>query len=1186
MRLLSLHLRAFGPFIDFELPFQRDDGSDPGLTIVYGPNEAGKSTALRAIRQLFFGIEGEKDDYRTSKPQLRVGGVLRDDAGSVHEVLRRGRATKTLYKLDDKTKIDGDLLDTLLDSIDASTYETRFGLHHEDLEAGAVAVMESSGSLSAALFAATARTKDLQKLRSDLVERAEKLFKPQATKGPDVNRTIGDYKRLDEEANREERAGDVAIYRELRGRIAQMETDLATSRDERAAIVARIRLLQRYAELYPANAKRAALAAELAEMADVPVPSEDFEPRRRELEGERIALRERLRRGRTSLTEYEAATSNLGEPRTLLRHASEIERLSTESIALAAERRRAEDLSHDRTLAAEAADRSLRKFGDTIREADLERLDLPETFAASVREMIDARSRLDQKRRDDDLRRSQMRSRLEKLDAATEDSADDGSAARLDDALLRAKLASETAAPRERLLAEASARMAEANAWIARSMTRPVSPEALASLAVPSAEAIDEARAVAERLALARRQIAQERGDLELRLVDLRAALSRDDVQGLPSTDDLAQARAARDEAFKAVADRALVPDLSDQEAGGLFQAVRADAAKAEIVRLRETIAEADRLADVLRRDATRVAMLEQSRREERSGREKLTLLDSRIAEADEAIQRAENDWRERWASLGVRAEAPKAMSAWLRERERIVSVVAEASEKETQAAAMTARIEAARLALIAELGSEAETQPLEAALALGVRRKRVLDEARDAAIDRAGERKRLVEHLAAVEGEIGRVDERLDDWNARWERMLTTLPGSSDRRPDEALAFVERLAEWRRRRDELGRIDRELQIIARRKAAFDEEVAASAESFDPESAGSNIDSSAMVRRWMASLDEERRKDEERRRLRQSVEKSEAEIAVAEERAAVVDEELERICRSVGSSDLSALSERLESVARKRRTLAATRELDELLARRSPGSSWQDLARELADWTPDDLDTAIRDAEEESTKLGKRIEELERRLGESTAQRDANWTGDSKAADLAQTKQRYLAELMELSERYAVYRLASTALERSIERYRDKNKSPILERAQRIFAGLTCGAFRGLEPDGDSAGGISVVGLRNEASSEPHEVPVSGMSRGTCDQLYLAFRMALWEERLEKGTPLPIVLDDVLVHFDDERAAATLKAFDELAKRTQIVYFTHHRHLVELAQKTLPADRLLVRELRPSGVRT
>lgn len=1185
MRLLSLHLRAFGPFLDYELPLCRDDGSDPGLTIVYGPNEAGKSTALRAIRQLFFGIDGGRDDYRTTKAQLRVGGLFRDTAGEVHEVLRRGRATKTLYKLDDKTKLDGDLLDSLLDSIDAATYETRFGLHHEDLEAGAGAVMESSGSLSAALFAATARTKDLQKLRNQLVEQAEKLFKPQATKGPEVNRTIGEYKRLDEEANREERAGDVAIYRELRERISQMESDLATCREERTRIASKIRLLQRYAELYPASRKRAALAAELAEMADVPVPSEDFEPKRRELEGERIAQRERLRRSRTALAEYEQACSQLGEPKALLRHASEIERLSTESIALAAERRRADNLSQDRLAAAEAAERSLRKFGETIREVDLEGLDLPETFAASVREMIESRSRLDQKRRDDDLRSRQMRARLEKLDAA-EDAVDDGSAVRLDEALMRAKLAAETISPRDRLAAEAKARFAEATAWISRHWTRPLSPEALASLAVPSAEAIDEALAVSERLALSRRQIAQERAGLELRLIDLNADLARDEVQGLPSMEDLERARAARDEALKEVTDRALAVDPSDSESGSLFQSARADAAKGELIRLRETIAEADRIADVLRRDASRVALLEQARREEKSGREKAAILDSRLAEADEAIRLAEKAWQDRWTTLGVRAEAPKAMSAWLREFERIVGAVADATERKRQADTLTERIEAARRALATELGPDAVEVPLDETLALAASRKKVLDQARDAAIDRAGERKRLLEHLTAVETEIERVDERLGDWNARWDRMLAALPGSSGKRPDEALAFIERLADWRRRRDEVARIDRELQMFARRKTTFDGEVGAAAEAFDSDAPVAAAEAAATVRRWTASLQEERRREEERRSLRQSIQKTKAEIAAAEERVAVVEEELGRICRIVGSPDISALAVRLESVAGKRRTLAAAEELDEQLARRFPGSSWQDLERDLAAWSPDALEAAISEADDESARLGKKVEDLERRLGEATAQRDANWTGDSKAADLAQTKQRYLAELVELSEQYAVYRLASTALERSIERYREKNKSPILERARRIFAALTCGAFRGLEPDGDGEGGVAVLGLRSESSPEPHEVPVSGMSRGTCDQLYLAFRMALWEERLEKGSPLPIVLDDVLVHFDDERAAATLRAFDDLAKRTQIVYFTHHRHLVELAKKTLPADRLLVRELQPPANRS
>jgi uncharacterized protein YhaN len=78
------------------------------------------------------------------------------------------------------------------------------------------------------------------------------------------------------------------------------------------------------------------------------------------------------------------------------------------------------------------------------------------------------------------------------------------------------------------------------------------------------------------------------------------------------------------------------------------------------------------------------------------------------------------------------------------------------------------------------------------------------------------------------------------------------------------------------------------------------------------------------------------------------------------------------------------------------------------------------------------------------------------------------------------------------------------------------------------------------------------------------------MSDGTADQLYLALRIASLEDWLAHHPPVPFVLDDILINFDDQRAIAALKVLAELSNKTQVIFFTHHQHLVKLAESTLP----------------
>ena len=75
------------------------------------------------------------------------------------------------------------------------------------------------------------------------------------------------------------------------------------------------------------------------------------------------------------------------------------------------------------------------------------------------------------------------------------------------------------------------------------------------------------------------------------------------------------------------------------------------------------------------------------------------------------------------------------------------------------------------------------------------------------------------------------------------------------------------------------------------------------------------------------------------------------------------------------------------------------------------------------------------------------------------------------------------------------------------------------------------------------------------------------MSSGTRDQLFLALRLATLESRLETREPMPFIVDDILINFDDDRTKATLKVLADLSKKNQVILFTHHRQIVEEASQ-------------------
>ena len=87
MRVDQLRLIAFGPFTDATLDLS---AGQQGFHLVYGTNEAGKSSALRALRYVLFGIpERSSDNFVHPYPRMRIGAAIRRADGRIMECVRR-----------------------------------------------------------------------------------------------------------------------------------------------------------------------------------------------------------------------------------------------------------------------------------------------------------------------------------------------------------------------------------------------------------------------------------------------------------------------------------------------------------------------------------------------------------------------------------------------------------------------------------------------------------------------------------------------------------------------------------------------------------------------------------------------------------------------------------------------------------------------------------------------------------------------------------------------------------------------------------------------------------------------------------------------------------------------------------------------------------------------------------------
>ncbi len=172
MRIERLDLTRFGGFTDRSIDLTGD-----GVHVIVGANEAGKTTAMTAIRQLLYGIPPQSaHDYLHAYQDMRIGACLRIDGGESREVVRLKRNVNPLRDADD-LPIDETTFARWCHDIDQSVFASLFAIGHDEIASGGAALLESDGDLGRAVFSVSRGTTDLNAVLRALDQRAEGLYK-------------------------------------------------------------------------------------------------------------------------------------------------------------------------------------------------------------------------------------------------------------------------------------------------------------------------------------------------------------------------------------------------------------------------------------------------------------------------------------------------------------------------------------------------------------------------------------------------------------------------------------------------------------------------------------------------------------------------------------------------------------------------------------------------------------------------------------------------------------------------------------------------------------------------------------------------------------------------------------------------------------------------------------------------
>lgn len=1161
MRLLELGLLAFGPFAGVRLDF-----SQPGaLHVIYGPNEAGKSTALRAITNVLYGIPvNTQDAHRHAMPDLRVAARLAGANGTSLEVVRRKGAKNTLQDASGSPLRD-DALAPLLAGVNEAVFRTMFGLDHVTLREGAEALLHGRGAIGESLFAAAIGGPGLHALLEQLEHDTAALYKPRG-QNPQLNEAIKAYAAAEKRTRESARSADA--YRAQQDALTQARLENVGLADRRRALGAELSRLQRALRVLPLLTRRQQLQAQREALGAVPRLPEDAGARRARAQAEHAeALREHARLA-AEMADLAARRAALRAPESVLAiDAAVIEALQN---ALGSVRAAASDLPRRRGELSGLEDQAVTILRELGRAETLDRLDalrVSPAAQARIRALAQERSGICADRDHAAQARAAGRAKLEAQREQLAALPPVPDLRPLQQALQRAQRLGEiddainaaTGAVHD-LEAEVRARLAALPRWQGDERQLRLAP-------LPAVEVVDQYRQRFDQLSAAHDDLTMRRREIDRRATELARDVEELRLTGaVPTESDLEEQRRQRD---------ALWAQLRERWRRGAAEA------EASIAEFEAAVRAVDHLADRLRREAGRVATLARLTADQTacaSERETLLREESRLALSQAQLR---EEWAALWAATGIQPRDPSAMSGWLARAADVLERAARCERESKSLAQLMERRERQR----AHLGETAaalcnEAAPTSEELA------RVVEWAEDVLhrLSQAQTRRRvLADSLVATEGDQPALERqaehserRWEVWRQAWETSVAPLGLPPTAAPEEPLAVLDQLARLFAKADEIAKLRQRIHAMEGDAQRLADDVSALARQHAPELAALPAVDGAdqLIRAHRKALDEQR----ERARIDADLRGKSERSRICEEAVRHAEAQLSALMERAAVARLEDLEPMEQAVAEGARLDRAVRDVDEQLMVAGEGAAPAELTEQTRGLDPDAVRARIAEVEAEMEELAESQRVLHQRIGslEAGIQHQENAEG---AADAAAEAQEHLAAIRSHVRKYLRLRLASIVIRREIERYREQHQGPLVARASALFPRLTLGQYTGVRVGFDAAD-EPVLRCVNQAG---HEVGVEDLSDGTRDQLYLALRVATLEHHAETNPLMPVVLDDVLVHFDDERTSAALSVLGELATHTQVLLFTHHQRVVELARTALPAEQRVEHVLTRGG---
>lgn len=1146
MKIRSITIENFGVFkrrsFDFELA---------PLVLVYGANEAGKTTALNGIRQAIAGFRTRSSYISGGTMRAEIAAELR--SGERLEISRRKGRTDDLTGVLDGQEVDSQQIQALLSRVDIDAYEQLFGFSLDELREGQSAL--KNVRLSDALAGGSmGGIRAFEKLRRELDSSLTELYKSRGST-PLINVKLAELKGQQETLRSEEILPQEV--ESLRSSIKDASKQSEAFRAETEQLRKQVAQLNRVQRALPHFETWRAIQSQLK---GIDLPEEldasfvtkwaDFAEERKNLAAKVEAEKERLAKG-------EASLKGLSADGKLLNFEKEVERLG----------HRAEEIANGRDKSIELKQQiveSERRLSELLEQLNQNAVTLElKEFSISLPE----KSKLKDWSQIWKSTREQRLSTLAKLEANRENLS-----AQVGDEDFEFEIATTELAD---LLTrwEQAENIVEKNAGLVESLranadyqrlTKEVSAVVRAGFtAQPEWQTPDKKRvqAICQDFNEAKQLKLEVLRTKERQTKELEKLLS-EKSENDSSMADVVLAKLSKNSQQRDALLGHWLDELSQPLIAASISVEQQQERLAELKRIGES---ADQAHEELFSLADELAVTRQAKLQIESLQEQVAEAESQILSLEGKIKRIEDQWSELWASLPLIDQGFDARTAWLDSFARWASQCS-AEQKAMRELHISRRV----MRDIQSQALDAWPVHIKEGTPRAVLRQQLVEWS-DSQRDKATRERRLGEARKAIgklESELAGLDSQHDEVERELKGWLDRCPVDCDWPFDQISQLIEFLEGIRREAHDIERYQGALSGIERDIREFEASIAKLATELGVE----NLDllsSDLLAKDWLNALHEVRSERSQRVRITSELEFSRSRLEEWSKRLETIDGKLVSLCSTTGLQDVSEVSSLLQRAKLAEELKQRLAETNAALTSIWPGDEAEMQIDSLAQCDATETGFQLQECNERLAKLERLRKEADQQVG-SLQQKLEQISGGRAAQQAAQKISLLRGELADLADQWIVEKVGQVLLRKTIESFSKDHEPKLLSLTRNYLSQLTGGRYVDVKHDESAKHSFSVFNAKGEAY-EP-----SQLSTGTREQLYLAIRMAFIIHHCEQNEPLPVLMDDCFVNFDDDRARHAIEAIGEWDNSIQTVILSCHSRTLDIVRESVPDAKIIM----------